>query len=252
MPVAPNKTLVRTNNLQARYPEDVRTLAVRLPPNVSYAAGQVLAEAGNVAAADEAQTVTITGTPTGGTFPLTFPYLGSITVPYNSTAAQLQTQLDAFIGAGNSVVTGGALPGTPLVITFKNEYGKRDVGTFTTSSAALTGGSSPAVAVSVTTPGSAGTTECMTAVVDANSDGTQLPKGILLVAAQTDDKGCIVGEFGVGNAITVPMAYAGEYPCSKLTGLVANHVTEGNAKKFGRLTSGNVITDAGAVIKIGL
>ena len=251
MPILPTRTMVRTNDLQARYPEDVRTIAVRLPPNVSYAAGQVLAENGNIVTRNEVQTVTITGTPTGGTFTLVFPYLGATgNIAYNATAATVQAALDALIGAGNCVVTGGPGPGTPWVVTFANEYGNRDVGAMTTT-AAFTGGTSPAVAVAETTKGSAGPTECMTAVVDANSDGTQLPKGVLLVAAQTDDKGCVVGEFGVGNQVTVPMAISGEFPCSKLVGLVANHVTLGNAKQLGRLVSGNAITDSGAIIRIG-
>ena len=253
MPVMPNTTFTRSNNLQARYPQDVRTIAVRLPPNITYAAGQILAEAANVATRNEVQTLSITGSPTGGTFTITVPLRGT-TAPlaHNSTAAQVQAALEPLIGAGNVVCTGGALPGTAVVLTFANEYGNRDVSLFT-ATGSLTGGTTPAVAIAETTRGSAGPTEVMIAVIDANSDGTQIPKGVLTQNVTTDEKGCIVNEWGLGsNATTVPMAIAGEFPVSQLVGLLAAHVTEGNAKKLGKLTSGNAITDAGAIIKIGV
>jgi hypothetical protein len=253
MPVQPSKSLIRSTALQARYPQDLRTVAVRLPPNVTYAAGQVLAEAGGVAARNEVQTLTITGTPTGGTFTLTMPGQGTTAaIAHNATAANVVTALEAVIGPGNVTATGGALPGTAVVLTFQNEYGLRDVALLT-ATASLTGGTTPAAAVAETTKGSAGATEVMTAVNDGASDGSQLPKGVLMESVQTDAKGVIVNELGLdGTHATAAMAIAGEFDCSKLVGLLAAHVTEGNAKKFGRLTSGNAITDSGAVVKIGV
>jgi hypothetical protein len=253
MPIAPTTTFTRSNNLQARYPQDVRTIAVRLPPGVTYAAGQVLAEAANVATRNEVQTLTVTGTPTGGTLAVTVPNRGTTTpLAHNSTAAQVQAALEALIGAGNVACTGGPLPGTAVVITFTGEYGNRDVQLLTVA-ASLTGGTTPAAAIAETTRGSAGPTESMIAVIDANSDGTQIPKGVLMQSVTTDEKGCVVNEWGLnGNATTVPMAIAGEFPVNQLVGLLAAHVTEGNAKKLGKLTSGNAITDAGAIIKIGV
>ena len=70
--------------------------------------------------AADAQTITITGTPTGGTFVLGFK--GAITAPiaYNAAAVAVQSALQALatIGAGNVTCTGGALPGTGVVCTF--------------------------------------------------------------------------------------------------------------------------------------
>lgn len=107
--------------------------------------------------ADEVQTVTITGTPTGGTFTLTFDGDTTANIAYNATAAALRAALEALdsIGEGNVVVTGGPGPGTPYVVTFKNALGGQDV-ELMTKDTALTGGTSPNVTVVETTPGSAG------------------------------------------------------------------------------------------------
>lgn len=100
----------------------------------------------------EVQTVTITGTPTGGTFNLTLPGYGSATgLAYNITTAALATALSAAWGI-TVTVTGTA--GTSYVITFPTTAG--DVPTISASSA-LTGGTTPTVTVAVTTPGVAGT-----------------------------------------------------------------------------------------------
>jgi hypothetical protein len=106
---------------------------------------------------DEIQTVTITGTPTGGTFTLTF--LGSTTagIAYNAAATAVEDALEALstIGNGNVRVTGGPGPGTPYSVTFINQLGHANQPAMTASGASLTGGTTPAVAVTTPTPGSA-------------------------------------------------------------------------------------------------
>jgi hypothetical protein len=97
---------------------------------------------------DEVQTVTISGTPTGGTFPLTLPGYGSYSAAYNVSTAALQTALRAAFGIPGLTVTGTA--GTSYVVTF---VGAGNVPTMLTDGSALTGGSSPNAAVAVTTPG---------------------------------------------------------------------------------------------------
>ena len=66
------------------------------------------------------QTVTFTGTPTAGTFTLT--YLGQTTsaLAFNVAAAAVQTAMQALstVGTGNCTVAGGPAPGTPLTFTF--------------------------------------------------------------------------------------------------------------------------------------
>ncbi len=86
--------------------------------NVRILAGQLVACQPRTAV-NAVQTFTITGTPTTGVSTWLFDGI-QFNIAYNSTAAQLQATLDALtsIGPGNVVVTGGAFPGTPLVVTF--------------------------------------------------------------------------------------------------------------------------------------
>lgn len=104
---------------------------------------------------DAVQQVAITGGPTGGTFPLTKGANTTAGIPYNATAAQVQAALVAIasVGAGGVVCTGGPLPATPVVCTFVGANAATPVATMTTSSASLTGGTSPTVAVTSTTTG---------------------------------------------------------------------------------------------------
>lgn len=108
---------------------------------------------------DEVQTVTISGTPTGGAFTLTFGGQTTQALPYNATAAQVSRALEdlASIGWGNVLVTGGPGPGTPYVVTFLHDLGSQNVALMTAANT-FTGGTTPAVAVAETTPGVAGAT----------------------------------------------------------------------------------------------
>lgn len=101
----------------------------------------------------ETQTVTITGTPAGGTFTLTFSGQTTSAIAYNASAAVVATALEALsnIGTGNVTTSGGPLPGTPVTVTFTGELASTDVALMTANSASLTGGTSPTVTPSTTT-----------------------------------------------------------------------------------------------------
>jgi len=90
------------------------------------------------------QTFAISGTPTGGTYTLTFTgtryATQSVTMAYNATAAALQTAIRALTGAGFSLTTvtsSGSTPDFTHTITF---FGMTEDITVTRSVAALTGG----------------------------------------------------------------------------------------------------------------
>jgi hypothetical protein len=104
--------------------------------------------------ANEVQTVTITGTPAGGTFSLTFSGQTAAGIAYNAIASAVQTALEGLsnIAPGDVTVTGGPGPGTPYVVTFTGTYAHTNVPAMT-AAGSFTGGSSPAVAVTTTTPG---------------------------------------------------------------------------------------------------
>jgi hypothetical protein len=101
----------------------------------------------------EVQTVTITGTPTGGTFTLTFDGETTAPIAYNAINSAVDAALEALpnIGVGEVAVTGGPGPGTPYTVTFLTSLG--NVPQMTADGALLTGGVAPAVAVTTATPG---------------------------------------------------------------------------------------------------
>ena len=108
-----------------------------------------------VGGVDEKQTVAITGTPTGGTFTLTYRGLTTAAIVYNAAASAVQSALRALANIGSTGVTctGGALPGTPVVVEFTGPLANTDVYMLTADGAGLTGGTSPAVTVSQTVQG---------------------------------------------------------------------------------------------------
>lgn len=104
---------------------------------------------------NETQTITITGTPTGGTFTLTFMGETTGTIAFDATSAAVVTALEALpnIGAGGVTATGGALPGTPVVVTFKLQWASQNVPMMVDNDAGLTGGTAPAVAITESAAG---------------------------------------------------------------------------------------------------
>jgi hypothetical protein len=105
--------------------------------------------------ASEVQTLSITGTPIGGSFKLKFRGYKTATIAYNATAANVVSALVALgtIGAGGVTATGGPLPGTPVVITFAGQLATQNVPSLVVTDSALTGGTTPVASVAVTTPG---------------------------------------------------------------------------------------------------
>lgn len=103
----------------------------------------------------EVQTITMTGTPTGGTYILAFMSQQTTPLAFNSTAAAVQAALEALpgIGAGGITCSGGPFPATPIVATFAGGNANAAQPLMTASGAGLTGGASPAVAVTRTTAG---------------------------------------------------------------------------------------------------
>jgi hypothetical protein len=127
------------------------------------------------AGTNEVQTLTIGGTPTGGTFTLTYDGQTTAAITWSATngtlLSNINTALDALVNVGASgiVATAGSLTagiGTVL-LTFSGGYQtKRAVNTMTATSS-LTG-TLPTLAIAETTPG-------------VNATGLGSAKGALLV-----------------------------------------------------------------------
>ena len=108
-----------------------------------------------VGGVDEVQTISLTGNPTGGHFTLTFNGQTTSNIQHNASAATVFGKLEnlSTIAAGAITVTGSA--GGPWTVTFIGELGSQNVSTITGADT-LTGGTSPAVSVTTTTSGVAG------------------------------------------------------------------------------------------------
>lgn len=102
----------------------------------------------------EVQLLTITGSPTGGTFTLTFNGQTTAGIAYNAAAAAVQTALQALtnVGTGNLTCSGGPLPGSTVTFTFAGALAGQHQSLITANLAGLTGGS-PAYTITETTPG---------------------------------------------------------------------------------------------------
>jgi hypothetical protein len=105
---------------------------------------------------NEVQTITITGTPTGGSITLVFEGERTAAIAYNAAAAAVQTALEGLpnLDPGDVTVTGGPGPGTPWAVTFVgDDRGGRSVELLQAESG-LTGGTTPTVTVAQTVQGS--------------------------------------------------------------------------------------------------
>lgn len=101
---------------------------------------------------NEIETVTLTGTPTGGTFRLVFRGATTTAIAYNAAAAAVQAALEALstIGEDNVTVSGSA--SGPYTVEFVGVFAELNVPTMT-AVASLTGGTAPGVTVTTTQQG---------------------------------------------------------------------------------------------------
>jgi hypothetical protein len=116
--------------------------------------GQRLVDAISSMGTNEVQTLTITGSPAGGTFTITFGGQTTAAIDYDATAAEVQAALVLLstIGSGNVLCSGGPLPGTPVVIEFQGSKGGQSLALMTTTDS-LTGGTDPESAIAQTIDG---------------------------------------------------------------------------------------------------
>jgi hypothetical protein len=106
------------------------------------------------------QQLSVTGSPTGGTFTLTtaapLPVGTTVAIPYNASAGTIQAALGAIVGLANVSVTGGPAPDSSFSITFQNTYAGMSIPDLVGNSS-LTGGTNPGVVAQTTTAGGTAT-----------------------------------------------------------------------------------------------
>jgi len=234
------------------------TDAVNLPASKYLPQGTVLGQVvGSGTAVAEVQTLTITGTPTGGTFILQYDGEYTSAIAYNATAADVQAALEALpsIGTGGVTGGGGGLPGTAVTITFAGSLAGLAQPLITVV-ASLTGGTNPAAAVARTTAGkpAGGYWDAYDDSASGSFAGLATARRILQYNSRTDSQGRIYASTtkqGSDNAFfqrSTPAWIAGTFRGSDLTGLDANGVTD-----LGRLIAGNTstLTAATTLLRIG-
>lgn len=124
----------------------------------------------------EVQTLTESGTISGGTYTLSFNGETTAALNFDATAATVEAALEALTGIGtdNIVVTGGPVHTTPLTITFQGELSGNQ-SQITANVGSLTG-TTPGITAATSTPGVAGAIDgrgVLTNIVGIND--TQLP-----------------------------------------------------------------------------
>lgn len=100
---------------------------------------------------DDVQQLALLGTPTGGTFTLTFDGQTTGAIPFNATPAELQAELEGLsnIDVGELAVTGGQ--GGPWTVTFVGTAGATDQNEFTGDGGSLTTSDSQTITLTTDT-----------------------------------------------------------------------------------------------------
>jgi hypothetical protein len=116
---------------------------------------------------NEVQTLSVTGTVSGGTYTLSFDGQTSASLNWNDGLATIQARLDAFAaGASQIIAAGGTLPGTPVTLTYSGSaFAGSSVPLMTVNSGSLSGGGSYNIVQ--TTPGTGGPDKVLQALVGA-------------------------------------------------------------------------------------
>lgn len=99
----------------------------------------------------EVQQFQLYGTPSGGTFTLSYDGQTTSAIAYDASTATIDAALEALsnIGAGDVTVGGGPLPGSAITVTFGGAMANTALNEMTINGGSLTGGS---ISVSMSTP----------------------------------------------------------------------------------------------------
>lgn len=155
------------------------------------AVDRVLVREGFYPGENEIQTISTTGTPSAGTFTLTYSGQTTGAIAYDASAATIQTALEALsnIAPGDVALTGGPLPATPVVVEFTGTLQRTDVATITVTDS-VTGGDAVVTATQAGRADAEGTAGMLT-VSMIDSSGAHVGAGVdadaaVLIAANRE------------------------------------------------------------------
>ena len=236
----------------ALYPELARTDAVILRPG-TYVAGQVVGQATTLTAANDVQTLTFGGTPTGGTFKLSFNGVETAAITFDTTAggAPLAANILAALIALPQIGTGSVTVSSSLTVpavTFTGDLAARWQPLILVANNSMTSATTATLSIAHTTPGRT-LGGAFGSYDDAQTDGTNIARGVVQFATTvTPDGKHYNGTDLTGyNLWCAPIFVAGYFRTADLTGIDAAGVTD-----LGRITHGAVgsLTNAGTILKI--
>ena len=187
------------------------------------------------------QTLTLGGTPTGGTYTLTLYGYTTTPLAYNATGATIQAALQLLANIGpNNVLVSPAGSGTTFTITFQNGMGGQNVPTLTATSS-LTG-TNPTISVVTSTTGVGVYTSATGGTLTLDNTGTNN------VFRLNDLEGIALGG-GILN-ILGNSALASSETVGTITLLAGNSTILTNAGTSGTivLTGGNFFRNPGAAL----
>lgn len=237
MAAAATNTYVGDGIIPCWAPQEAITDAVTMMPGV-YPSGTVIGQQTTLTTLNDVQTLTVSGTPTGGSFTVQFNGVVSGAIAFNSTVVQTQAVLDAMVnypGAGNILVSGGTLPGATQVFTSVNSMAGRNQPVWIMYSNSLTGGAAPTATFVHTTPGvSVG--GGWGAYLSGNADGTQTAKAILKFATTVDPFGNHISGGGDWSSKqrSAPAYFKGYFKTKDMVGIDA-----AGCANLGRVVRGN-------------
>ncbi len=232
------------------YPELARTDAGRYLPG-TYVAGQVLGQKTGLTAVNEVQTITFTGTPTGGTFRLTFNGVETANITFVAVAATLAANITAALEALPQIGTGNVTTSASLTVpavTFQGALAGQEQPALSVSRNDMTSGTTAGASVAETTPGqTAG--GAWGAYDDAASNGLQIAKAINQYALTvTPDGKHYSGGGNTGNALLCASFYIqGYFRTADLTGIDAAGVAD-----LGKIKEGDIgaLTNVATILHV--
>jgi hypothetical protein len=179
-------------------------------PNIENVSGENTAlrfSAAPSAGTSEVQTITVTGTPTGGTFKLKYRGRTTTALVYNAADTVITAALEALstIGSGGVVASGTLATGT--TVTFAAQLGKQAVQMIEPVEVKFTGGTAPAIAVVETTPGvtASGRGAAKGQVGFDAATGTQYTNtGTATAPTWTETQTHVVAAAAADGAVTIP------------------------------------------------
>lgn len=192
------------------------------PYTVTFAgllAGQNVAEMTASAAAltgglNEIQLVTLVGTPTAGTFTVTYAGQTTSALAYNVSAADLQAALRLLSSINGAYVTVTGSAGGPYTLEFTGLLGGQNIAPVTASAALLTGGTNEVQVITVTGTPNAGNFSLTYAGQTTgnllwNATGATVQTAVRLLSNITTDKATVTGNAGGPYTVTFVKALAG-------------------------------------------